>query len=55
MSDFDAGSESNRPEAAAQLAADLQILLERSDHLGLPLVSIHIENALNACSPPSDF
>ena len=54
MSDFEPGSEINRFEASAPLASDLQALLLRSDELGLPLVSIHIENALNAlnaCSP----
>jgi hypothetical protein len=50
MSDFESDSESNRSEGALQLASSLQTLLERSDELGLPLVSIHIENALNACS-----
>ena len=54
MSDIESGSETNRFEAAALLASDLQALLERADGLGLSLVSIHIENALNACSPTGD-
>lgn len=54
MSDIESNSETNRFDPAALLASDLEALLERSDELGLPLVSIHIENALNACSPTGD-
>lgn len=54
MRDSESDGEINRFEAAARLASDLEALLERSDELGLPLVSIHIENALNACSPTGD-
>ncbi len=42
------------PDDLLRLIEDLRHLLGRADALGMTLVSIHIENAINCCTEPGD-
>lgn len=43
------------PDDLLRLVEDLRHLLGRADALGMTLVSIHIENAINCCTEPGDI
>lgn len=53
MDDMGVESGSGSYGDAAQLADDLRSMLDRADLLGLNLVAIHLENAINACDDRS--